>query len=313
MDIKEIGDRIQAEIATVMIGCDDVAKKLLVALLAGGHVLLEDKPGTGKTTLAKTMAAAMNVTQKRVQFTPDLMPSDITGMNIYNRKDDEFHLMKGPVFTNILLADEINRATPRTQSSLLEAMEEKQVTIDGETYHLDAPFLVIATENPLETAGTYPLPEAQLDRFMMKLSMQELDEKAELAVIGRFMGEHPLQAVKTCCDAKQIMDMQERVKQVKLHTCIREYIVQIVLATRQNKVATQGVSTRASLALVRAAQGLAALNGRDFVIPDDVQQMAVAVLAHRLGLYGSNALKRGEQLVREIVASVPVPVEDWNS
>ena len=203
-EVQKITQNVIAEASKVVIAGEAVVEKLLVALLAGGHVLLEDRPGSGKTTLAKTFARLLDVEQKRVQFTPDLMPSDITGLNVYSQKDGEFHLVKGPVFTNVLLADEINRATPRTQASLLEAMEEKQVTIDGETLPLAEPFLVVATENPIETTGTYPLPEAQVDRFMMKLSMGQLDTQAKLHVMETFMGKHPLLSLKPVCTAEQI-------------------------------------------------------------------------------------------------------------
>ena len=210
-------EQVQAEVNKVIKGKEDVVKKVLAAVIAGGHILMEDIPGVGKTTLATTFAKSMSMHYKRVQFTPDLMPSDITGLNVYSQKDGEFHLVKGPVFTNVLLADEINRATPRTQASLLEAMEEKQVTIDGETLPLAEPFLVIATENPIETTGTYPLPEAQVDRFMMKLSMGQLDTQAKLHVMETFMGEHPLLSLKPVCTAEQIAQMREAARTVTVH------------------------------------------------------------------------------------------------
>lgn len=237
------------------------------------------------------------------------MPSDITGLNVYSQKDGEFHLVKGPVFTNVLLADEINRATPRTQASLLEAMEEKQVTIDGETLPLAEPFLVVATENPIETTGTYPLPEAQVDRFMMKLSMGQLDTQAKLHVMETFMGEHPLLSLKPVCTAEQIAQMREAARTVTVHPCIREYIVQIVEETGKNQGIMTEVSTRAMLALVRASQCYAAMQGRTYVIPDDVKLLAPCVLAHRLLTYGST--KDNNERMKEIVATVEVPVEDW--
>ena len=302
-------EQVQPEVNKVIKGKEDVVKKVLAAVIAGGHILMEDIPGVGKTTLATTFAKSMSMHYKRVQFTPDLMPSDITGLNVYSQKDGEFHLVKGPVFTNVLLADEINRATPRTQASLLEAMEEKQVTIDGETLPLAEPFLVVATENPIETTGTYPLPEAQVDRFMMKLSMGQLDTQAKLHVMETFMGEHPLLSLKPVCTAEQIAQMREAARTVTVHPCIREYIVQIVEETGKNQGIMTEVSTRAMLALVRASQCYAAMQGRTYVIPDDVKLLAPCVLAHRLLTYGST--KDNNERMKEIVATVEVPVEDW--
>ena len=308
-EVQKITQNVIAEASKVVIAGEAVVEKLLVALLAGGHVLLEDRPGSGKTTLAKTFARLLDVEQKRVQFTPDLMPSDITGLNVYSQKDGEFHLVKGPVFTNVLLADEINRATPRTQASLLEAMEEKQVTIDGETLPLAEPFLVVATENPIETTGTYPLPEAQVDRFMMKLSMGQLDTQAKLHLIETLMGEHQLLSLKPVCTAEQIAQMREAARTVTVLPCMREYIVQIVEETGKNQGIMTEDSTRAMLALVRASQCYAAMQGRTYVIPDDVKLLAPCVLAHRLLTYGST--KDNNERMKEIVATVEVPVEDW--
>ena len=292
-----------------IIGQKDLVKKMIITLLAEGHALVEGAPGLAKTKAIKTLADCISASFNRIQFTPDLMPSDITGLNVYSQKDGEFHLVKGPVFTNVLLADEINRATPRTQASLLEAMEEKQVTIDGETLPLAEPFLVVATENPIETTGTYPLPEAQVDRFMMKLSMGQLDTQAKLHVMETFMGEHPLLSLKPVCTAEQIAQMREAARTVTVHPCIREYIVQIVEETGKNQGIMTEVSTRAMLALVRASQCYAAMQGRTYVIPDDVKLLAPCVLAHRLLTYGST--KDNNERMKEIVATVEVPVEDW--
>lgn len=309
-EIKKITDAIITEAAKVVISSEEVVTKMLVTIMAGGHVLLEDQPGSGKTTLAKTLAGLLGIKNKRVQFTPDLMPSDVTGLNVYNQKTGAFSLIKGPVFTNLLLADEINRATPRAQASLLEAMEEQQVTIDGETLALARPFFVIATENPMETTGTYPLPEAQIDRFMMKLSMGALDEAAKLKVIEAFMDETCVLTQEPLCSAEQLVQMQNEVKKVMVHPCIREYIVHL-LAECSNQEEKRPLSTRAMLALVRAAQCYAAMQGRNYVIPDDVKYLAPSVLAHRISLYGNR--KKNTDWIEAVLQRVAVPVEDWNA
>lgn len=311
-NIKDISDKIKENISKVIVGKDNIIDLFLVALWAGGHVLIEDNPGTGKTMLAKAMAKSIDGDFKRVQFTPDLMPSDITGLNVYSQKSGEFQLVKGPIFTNILLADEINRATPRTQSSLLEAMEEKQVTIDGETMMLEEPFIVFATENPIETTGTYPLPEAQLDRFMMKFSMGTTTREEELNIIDRFIGISPLDELSSVATVKDIVEARQAVKDIFVHTCIREYIVDIILATRTNSKINYGVSSRGTLALLRCGQALAAMNGRSYVEPDDIKAVAPYVLSHRIMGFGVHGDK-GYKLIKDVVASVNVPVEDWES
>ena len=241
------------------------------------------------------------------------MPSDITGLSIYNRKSEDFVLVKGPVFTNILLADEINRATPRTQSSLLEAMEEQQVTIDGESHRLEAPFFVIATENPIETTGTYPLPEAQLDRFLIKISMGDNSKATEVSIMDRFMSENPFDTLQTVCDTDHIKTMQEAVREVFVHSCVKEYIADIILATRNNSRIQVGASSRGTIGLLRLSQAYAAMEGRTFVRPDDVRYMAPYVLAHRVIMAGHMDEKKEKTVIRELVDQIAVPVEDWEN
>lgn len=309
-------DNIRKNISSVIVGKDEVIKLILTSVLAGGHILLEDVPGTGKTVIAKSLAGSIAGEFSRVQFTPDLLPSDVTGINFYNQKAGEFTLRKGPVFGNIVLADEINRATPRTQSSLLECMEEHQVTIDGVTYRLDEPFVVIATQNPIETAGTFPLPEAQLDRFLMKLSMGLPDKDEEVKIMERFMGDVPgagsAKRVDAVCTAKDIVDMQQEAAKVYVHKAILEYIASIVQATRKNPEIKMGISPRGTLALLRAVKAFAYIAGREYVVPEDVKAVAVPVLAHRLVLMSSFSGDEGrKKLINDIVASTEILTEDW--
>ena len=312
--IKERMQNVKENIGKVIIGKDSVVELVLTVLLAGGNVLLEDVPGTGKTMLAKSLAKSIEGEFSRIQFTADLLPSDVTGLHFYNQKSGEFTLQKGPIFTNILLADEINRATPRTQSSLLECMEEKQVTLDGETLKLAAPFFVIATENPIETAGTFPLPEAQLDRFMMKISMGFPTFAQELEIMDRYISESPYAALSTVMTTQELITMQEWVKGVHIGQEVREYLLHIVEATRKNAKLKLGVSTRGTLAFMRACQSLAAIRGRNYVIPEDIKYLAHFVLEHRLVLAGGY-LRTAEQkaIMDSILSSVEVPTENFVS
>jgi MoxR-like ATPase len=292
--MKEIAQFIQQvieNIEKVIIGKRPSLEFLLVALLCEGHVLLEDVPGVGKTMLARSLAATLGVTFKRLQCTPDLLPNDVTGVSIFDQKSQAFTFIPGPAFTHILLADEINRATPRTQSALLEAMGERQVTVDGVTHELERPFFVLATQNPVEYEGTFPLPEAQLDRFFMKLSMGYLDEASESQMLLNLGGVHPIEALTAVVDGHKLPELSRQVWQVHVDETLRQYIVRLVFATRGHKDLVLGASPRGSHALYRGSQAYAAMNGRDYVLPDDVKKLAPTILAHRCLLHPESALR----------------------
>lgn len=311
---KIISKKVLENIHKVIIGKEETARLLLTALLADGHVLLEDVPGTGKTKLAKTLAASLHADFSRIQFTPDLLPTDITGLNIFDRQSNTFVLRKGPVFTNILLADEINRATPRTQAGLLECMEERQVTIDGQTYVPGEPFFVIATQNPVETAGTFPLPEAQMDRFMMRLSMGLPTKEEELAILSHYMEKEPLAELSGVLTLHELQQAKQEVVKVFVHQAVREYMVDIVSATREEESILMGVSPRGSLALLRCAKAYAWLEGRHFVIPDDVKAVAVPVLAHRLLMdFNRNGSRESAAFIQKVLEETKVPTEDFQA
>ena len=308
--ISVLAKTLNQSISRVIVGKEKEIELILTALLAGGHVLLEDVPGTGKTTLAKTLAKSLDCSFSRVQFTPDLLPADVIGMRIFTPQTGAFSFVKGPVFTNILLADEINRATPRTQSALLECMEEKQVTEGGVTYSLHAPFLVIATQNPVETQGTFPLPEAQLDRFMIRLSLGYPTQDEALALMKRFITEQPLETVSPVASSEQITHATQLIKTCTVSEDVMRYMAAIVSAARESEKVRLGPSPRALLALMRCAQALAAIRGRDYVIPDDVKALAVPVLAHRVILRGMHHQMTGEDFIAEVLTHTPVPTEE---
>ena len=302
-------ERIIENLSQVIVGKRHAMELLLVALLADGHALIEDVPGLGKTLMAKSLARSIGGSFKRVQFTPDLLPADITGFNIYNQQAGRFSYQSGPVITNVLLADEINRTIPRTQSSLLESMEERQVTVDGQTYLLPHPFFVMATQNPIELEGTFPLPEAQLDRFLLKLRLGYPEKEEEISILERFREKDPLGNLKAVASPEQITGLQGARKKIRISLPVREYIADIVRTTRDNRSLRFGASPRGSLGLMRTGQALAALRGRDFVLPDDIKHLAVPVLAHRLILNDEERLRGAttEQVLEEIVGGIPVP------
>lgn len=307
---QEICEKITENCSRVILGKEKEIGLVTVCFLCSGHVLLEDVPGTGKTTLLKAFAKSVGQECKRIQFTPDLLPSDITGIRFYNQKIGEFVFQKGPLFANLILADEINRATPRTQSSLLEAMEERQISADGQTYALEEPFFVMATQNPIESYGTFPLPEAQMDRFFMRLSLGYMNREQELAVLMGEGSSNVLNHLETVVEREEILEMKEYVKTVKVHPDVAGYLMDLVEKTRQGGVCTVGVSTRGAIALYHACQALAAIKGRDFVIPEDVKELAPYVWSHRIVLRGVSGSENEIRFVKKILDEVRVPMEN---
>lgn len=312
MSAYELGLALQSNIAKVIIGKRDAVELMLTALLCNGHILLEDVPGIGKTTMAKALARSLDCSFARIQFTPDLLPSDVTGINFFNQKRQEFEFKPGPIFSQIVLGDEINRATPRTQSSLLEAMQERQVTIDGQTYPLTQPFVVIATQNPVELEGTFPLPEAQVDRFMLQIRIgyPTIDEEDEILL--RYEQQDPLDILQPITTGQEIISVQQQVRTIHVSDDVRRYVLMIVHATRDHPLVQLGVSPRGAMALYRAAQALAAIRDRAYVIPSDVQTLCPSILTHRIHISPQTRL-RGRtpaQIIAEIADSVPVPVAE---
>jgi MoxR-like ATPase len=308
MNIQESGERVVANVERVIVGKHHEVRLALVALLCRGHILIEDVPGTGKTVLAKALARSLGGSFRRIQFTPDLLPSDVTGLSIYNQKTQEFEFKPGPIFAQVVLADEINRATPKTQSSLLECMEERQATIDGVTHPMPDPFLVIATQNPIEYEGTFALPEAQLDRFMIRLRLGYPAPLEEIVILDEQKRTHPLEDLTEVLSVDELRELQAAVREIYVDTSVSDYIVRLVNATRNHPDVYLGASPRGSLALYRAGQAFAALMGRDYVIPDDVKRLAEPALAHRLIIKTSSSIHdvNAGQVVRELLESIPV-------
>ncbi len=313
MDVKHFVDfkeNVIKNVSKVIVGKDKVIELLIVSLISGGHILLEDIPGVGKTMLVKAFSKTLGLPSNRIQFTPDLLPSDLTGINFYNQKLNEFQFKEGPLFANIVLADEINRATPRTQSSLLEAMEEKQITVDGETRKLNLPFMVLATQNPIESYGTFPLPEAQLDRFLMRITMGYPTREEEKEVVLRNVSTSTIDDLSTVVSAEDINYLLDNFNRVTIAEDVMDYIMDLVLATRNDDKIQLGVSPRGSIALFKSCQVYAAINGRDYIIPEDVKYMAPHVFNHRILLRGMVSLRDSVEVIESIINSLEVPTEE---
>lgn len=310
MHSTEHVEKVIANIERVVVGKRNEIELSLVALLAGGHVLLEDVPGVGKTMMVKAIAKSFGANFKRIQFTPDLLPSDVTGVSIYNQKTQEFEFKQGPIMANIVLADEINRTSPKTQSSLLEALEEGNVTIDGETHRLEQPFFVMATQNPIEYAGTFPLPEAQLDRFLLKIKLGYPDLDDELEILNRLENKHPIEQIKAVLDTSELLILRDQAAAIFADQNIKNYLIQIVHETRKSELIDLGVSPRGSIALMKAAKALALVAGREYVLPDDIKRLAGPVLAHRLTLSTQARMSNvsADEVIQQILNSVEIPV-----
>jgi MoxR-like ATPase len=310
--IAEVAKKLQENVQRIIVGKEEAIKLALVAVLCEGHVLIEDVPGIGKTTLAKALSTSLGCTFRRIQFTPDLLPMDVTGLNWFNQKEQAFQFRPGPIMSQVVLADEINRATPRTQSALLEAMQEHQITVDGVTHQLERPFLVLATQNPVELEGTFPLPEAQIDRFMLRIVLGYPEEDEENQILERFRHGDPLAELHAVTSPEELLELQKLRSEIRVEESVRGYIVRVARETRAHAEIALGASPRATLALYQTSQAWAALQGRDYVLPDDVKEMSPHVLTHRL-MISPQAQLRGrlpEELIADIVDSVPVPVEE---
>ena len=307
--VAQLAERVMSNVEQVIIGKHDVVELTLLALLCQGHLLIEDVPGTGKTILARAVARSIGCSFRRIQFTPDMLPSDVTGVSVFNQKTTEFEFRPGPVFAQIVLSDEINRATPKTQSALLEAMDERQVTVDGYTYMMEQPFMVLATQNPIEYEGTFPLPEAQLDRFMLRINMGYPDKASEISILGAQQFKHPIANLEQVVSQDELLEAQEAVKQVYADESIKEYVVNLSIATRNHPDVYLGVSPRGSLALYRTCQALAALRRRDYIIPDDVKFLSEPTMAHRLIISPAARIKNVDpkEIIEDILSSVQVP------
>jgi MoxR-like ATPase len=307
--VQTFADKVMGNVQKVIIGKHRAVEETLIALLCQGHILIEDVPGTGKTMLARAVARSIGCSFRRIQFTPDMLPSDVTGVSVFNQKTREFEFRPGPIFAQIVLTDEINRATPKTQSALLEAMEERQITVDGQTYLMEIPFLVLATQNPIEYEGTFPLPEAQLDRFMLRIHLGYPDKTSEINILGAQQFVHPIATLEQIVSQEELLEAQEAVKQIYVDDLIKAYIIDLCTATREHPDVYLGASPRGSLTLYRTSQTLAALRQRDYVIPDDVKYLAEAALAHRLIISPAARIKNvtAREVVEDILSSIPVP------
>jgi MoxR-like ATPase len=314
-DLKQFGEKVIANLENVIVGKSASVELVVIGLLCQGHVLIEDVPGVGKTMLARSLAKSLDCTFNRIQFTPDMLPSDVTGISIYNQQKKQFEFRQGPIMGQIILADEVNRATPKTQAALLEAMEEHQVTVDGVTHPLEKPFMVLATQNPIEYEGTFPLPEAQLDRFMLRVRMGYPSVSEEMKILGAQQIQHPIETLKSVVKIKDLLSAIEAVRKVYVSQIIQRYIIDLVGRTRQSNDVYLGASPRGSLSLFRASQARAALNGRDYVLPDDIKALAIPVLGHRIIVSPAARLRElsADRIVQEVMYSVPVPGGDFQA